>query len=99
MISYHNPYFLICTFFGLGHLSKKFPGTIGSIIGIPVSYFIMKASSSILGYLDISNYTTFSVLVLVTPILVTLVMIIASIFACNKYVALGLATRPKRGDY
>lgn len=56
MTLYVNPSFLISTFFGLGRISKKAPGTVGSIAAIPVSFGIMRLSRYIESYTEIYEY-------------------------------------------
>lgn len=43
-MQYTNISFILSTFFGLGKISKKMPGTIGSIIAFPLTLYCFKLS-------------------------------------------------------
>ena len=95
MIQYYNPYFLICTFFGLGKISKKFPGTIGSIIAIPISHFIVSLSRKIQEYITtdfIVNSYTVSFLI---PVLIVFILFLLGTYASHRY---SLLTKQKDGQ-
>lgn len=88
MLQYYNFNFLFPTFFGLGNLSKKFPGTIGSLIALPVCYFISRMMSFAQNYVE--PQTT-----ILLPILIMLVMFFVGVYTSNRYATLTKQTDPK----
>ena len=80
-MQYYNPNLIISTFFGVGFLSKKFPGTIGSIVGIPVGYGLFQLSYMINTYLSLDELST----VFLPLIFITVFLWILGGYAAHKY--------------
>ena len=95
MVQYYNPYFLICTFFGFGKITKKCPGTIGSIIAIPISYFIITLSNKIQNYITIDFIKDPYVLSLTVPLLIVFILFLLGIYSSHHY---SLLTKKEDGQ-
>ena len=83
-MQYYNPHFLIATFFGVGKITKKCPGTLGSLAGIPLAYLMMKFSNMILPYLNI-HYAESQLSYFFTPMLLTLVLFLIGSYSSHHY--------------
>lgn len=98
MIQYYNPHFLVCTFFGLGLVSKKFPGTIGSLVAIPFSYILIKASNFIQDFIEkyfsIDNYNILYALSFALPLILIFFVFLIGILSASRYSALTKKTDP-----
>lgn len=80
-MQYYNLNLIISTFFGVGYLSKRFPGTIGSLVGIPIGYGIFQLSYNIDRYLSLDEVST----VLLPFIFITVFLWILGGYAAHKY--------------
>lgn len=83
-MQYYNPHFLTCTCFGLGNYFKKFPGTVGSLVAIPISYFIGLISPKILALL-LPSYAHNYVAQFFMPIVILLILFCAGTYSSTKY--------------
>jgi phosphatidylglycerophosphatase A len=84
-MQYYNPNFLICTFFGISKIFKRFPGTVGSLIAIPAAYLINELSSQILSLVDI-EYSYYHIVHFLTPILITALLFVIGVYASEQYI-------------
>jgi len=81
-MEYYNPHFLFCTFFGVGKVSKKMPGTLGSLVAIPLAYVLKIISVFILrNFTNSESEITWYFL----PIIITLALFLAGIYSANYY--------------
>jgi len=80
-MEYYNPHFLFCTFFGVGKISKKISGTLGSLAALPATYFLKLFSVFILRIANYENFLTWYV----TPIAITLLLFIIGIYSSDHY--------------
>ena len=83
-MQYYNPHFLICTCFGIGKFFKKCPGTIGSFLAIPISYFISLISPKLVNAFLPSLSDNYIVLYFV-PIIFLCVLFIIGSYSSEKY--------------
>lgn len=85
-MEYSNPNFLICTFFGVSKIFKKFPGTIGSLIGIPVAYFINSLSSALLTKTPLEAFDSY-LLHFMMPLFLVSILFLVGVYASKQYIA------------
>lgn len=84
-MQYYNPNFLICTFFGTSKLFKKFPGTVGSLIALPIAYIINALSNQLLSLIDI-QHSYYYIVHFLTPIFITSLLFVVGVYASEQYV-------------
>ena len=83
-MQYYDLNFLICTVFGVGKFFKKFPGTIGSLIAIPLAYLISEFAVVVLRYAP--DYSDIFILVrFLTPIILTMILFFIGIYSSHRY--------------
>lgn len=83
-MQYYNPHFLICTCFGIGKFFKKCPGTIGSFLAIPISYFISLISPKILDTF-LPSLSNNYVARYFAPITLVIILFIVGSYSSTKY--------------
>ncbi len=85
MIQYHNPHFLISTFFGVGKISKKMPGTIGSIFAFPLSYLILKLSRNIQNLLNVESIVNLYIAYFAIPLIIIVLLFFIGVYCSHHY--------------
>jgi len=85
-MEYYNPIFLICTFFGVSKLFKRFPGTIGSLIGIPVAYLINSLSSALLAKTPLEEFDSYLAHFMM-PLILVFILFLIGVYASKRYIA------------
>lgn len=81
-MQYYNPHFLIATLFGIGKIPFM-PGTIGSIVAFPLSYYCIKMLEAIrYDYFSNQNALIFS---LVGLLIITVALFIIGAISSHQY--------------
>jgi len=84
-MQYYNPHFLFCTFFGLGKFFKRFPGTIGSLIAVPLAYFVTWFSLLILNFFP--AYSDLYIARFFAPVCTLAILFFIGVYSSSKYSA------------
>ena len=83
-MQYYNPHFLICTCFGIGKFFKKCPGTIGSLLAIPISYLISSISLKLVN-LFLPSLSNNYIALYIAPIVLLCALFIIGSYSSEKY--------------
>jgi phosphatidylglycerophosphatase A len=90
-MEYYNPHFLFCTFFGIGKISKKISGTLGSLAALPTAYLIKMLSVFILRLTHYENFLIWYC----APIIITMLLFVIAIYSSGCYSKAIKAEDPK----
>ncbi len=82
-MQYSNIHFIYTTFFGLGKVSGRIAGTIGSIVAFPVAFYIVRLSKLINGLMNLGEEPWHY---LIVPIIILLAMFICGVISSNHYI-------------
>jgi len=74
---------LFCTCLGVGKVSKKMPGTLGSLISIPLSVVLLQFSTSILKYCGIES----AIASILLPLFLNFILFVLGVVCAGKYCA------------
>lgn len=91
-MQYTNFHFILSTFFGLGKLSKKLPGTIGSIVAFPLTLYCFKLSKFFHKFFHFDNVI---INALAWPLFFILLLFILGIISSSQYAKITKNSDPK----
>ena len=81
-MQYTNIHFILSTFFGLGKISKKMPGTIGSVVAFPLTLYCFKLSKFFHKFFHFNNVI---INALAFPLLLILLLFIIGTISSAEY--------------
>lgn len=81
-MQYTNPHFIISTFFGLGKLSSRMPGTIGSLAAFPLAFYCFKLSSIIRQFFQFNNPIIDAIAI---PLICVFILFIIGTISSTRY--------------
>lgn len=91
-MQYTNFYLILSTFFGLGKISGRIAGSIGSLMAFPITWYCFQLSKLFSKFLNFDNIIINSLLM---PIICTVILFTIGAISASKYSKYCTKTDPK----